>query len=76
MTDEVMRYLEKADHALVVAQDLMAQGHLPDAAAPCRFAPRLGSSTGVRFYLGVIKQDDVFSVVERGMNYAGIVADF
>ena len=31
MIDEIMRYLEKADHALIVAQDLMAQGHVPDA---------------------------------------------
>lgn len=28
MTDEIIRYLDKADHALVVAQDLMAQGHV------------------------------------------------
>jgi len=28
MTDEIMRYLDKADHALVVAQDLIAQGHV------------------------------------------------
>ena len=27
MTDEVMRYLDKADHALVVAQDLLEKGH-------------------------------------------------
>ena len=29
MTDEVLRYLNKADHALVVARDLMEQGHAP-----------------------------------------------
>ncbi len=33
MTDEVMRYLDKADHALVVAQDLLEKGHAPDAAS-------------------------------------------
>lgn len=38
MTDEIMRYLNKADHALVVAQDLMAQGHLPDAASKIYYA--------------------------------------
>lgn len=28
MTDEVARYLNKADHALVVAHDLVEQGHV------------------------------------------------
>lgn len=30
MIEEIMRYLDKADHALFVAQVLMAQGHVPD----------------------------------------------
>ena len=38
MTDEVMRYLEKADHALVVAQDLLEKGHAPDAASKIYYA--------------------------------------
>ena len=32
MNDEIRRYLDRADHALVVAVDLMEQGHAPDAA--------------------------------------------
>ena len=31
MTDEVRRYLDKADHALEVAEDLLKSGHAPDA---------------------------------------------
>lgn len=38
MNDEVRRYLDKADHALVVAEDLMAQGHAPDAASKIYYA--------------------------------------
>ena len=38
MTDESKRYLDKADHALVVAQDLMEQGHLPDADSKIYYA--------------------------------------
>ncbi len=38
MTDEVKRYLEKADHALIVAEDLMVQGHTPDAASKVYYA--------------------------------------
>lgn len=38
MSDEVKRYLDKADHALVVAEDLMAQGHAPDAASKIYYA--------------------------------------
>ncbi len=38
MTDEVLRYLNKADHALVVARDLMEQGHVPDAASKIYYA--------------------------------------
>lgn len=30
MTDEIRRSLDKADHALVVSEDLMEQGHIPD----------------------------------------------
>ena len=30
MTDEVRRYLHKADHALEVAEDLLKSGHAPD----------------------------------------------
>ena len=44
MTDESRRYLDKADHALIVAVDLMEQGHAPDAASkfttPCFTRPR------------------------------------
>jgi len=38
MTDEVARYLNKADHALMVAHDLMDQGHAPDAASKIYYA--------------------------------------
>src|SRR5664279_7007 len=38
MTDEVLRYLNKADHALLVACDLMEQGHAPDAASKIYYA--------------------------------------
>ena len=31
MTEEIRRYLEKADHALLVAADLLDDGHVPDA---------------------------------------------
>lgn len=33
MTDEIRRYLEKAEHALNVAEDLLRRGHAPDAAS-------------------------------------------
>ena len=38
MTDEIRRYLDKTDHALVVAVDLMEQGHAPDAASKIYYA--------------------------------------
>lgn len=43
MTDEVMLYLEKADHALVVAQDLLEKGHAPDAASKIYYAMFYGT---------------------------------
>ena len=33
MTDEIRRYLDKANHALIVAEDLIGQGHAPDSAS-------------------------------------------
>jgi hypothetical protein len=30
---ETRQYLQKSDHALVVAEELLAHGHLPDAAS-------------------------------------------
>jgi uncharacterized protein (UPF0332 family) len=38
MTDEVRRYLERADQAIIVAHDLMEQGHIPDAASKVYYA--------------------------------------
>jgi len=38
VTDEIRRYLDKADHALIVAVDLMEQGHAPDAASKIYYA--------------------------------------
>jgi uncharacterized protein (UPF0332 family) len=38
MTDEIRRYLDKADHALVVAEDMMEKGHAPDAASKIYYA--------------------------------------
>jgi uncharacterized protein (UPF0332 family) len=38
MIDEVRRYLEKAEHALIVAEDLMEHGHAPDSASKIYYA--------------------------------------
>jgi len=38
MTDEVRRYLRKAEHALKVAEDLLKDGHAPDAASKIYYA--------------------------------------
>jgi len=38
MTDEAGRYLEKAEHALKVAEDLLRDGHAPDAASKIYYA--------------------------------------
>jgi uncharacterized protein (UPF0332 family) len=33
VTEEVGKYLDKAEHALLVAEDLLRGGHAPDAAS-------------------------------------------
>ena len=38
MTDEVRRYLRKAEHALEVAEDLLKNGHVQDAASKTYYA--------------------------------------
>ncbi|GEM_PF-1977052 len=38
MTEEIRRYLDKADHALLVAADLLDDGHVPDAASKIYYA--------------------------------------
>ena len=38
MTDEVRRYLRKAEHALEVATDLLKSGYAPDAASKIYYA--------------------------------------
>jgi uncharacterized protein (UPF0332 family) len=38
MNDEVRKYLEKADHALMVAEELSRSGHAPDAASKTYYA--------------------------------------
>jgi uncharacterized protein (UPF0332 family) len=38
MMDEVRRYLHKAEHALEVAEDLLKDGHAPDAASKIYYA--------------------------------------
>ena len=38
MTDEVRKYLEKAEHALLVAEELRHGGHAPDAASKIYYA--------------------------------------
>jgi len=38
MTDEVTRYLRKAEHALEMAEDLLKSGHAPDAASKIYYA--------------------------------------
>jgi uncharacterized protein (UPF0332 family) len=38
MNEETRQYLQKADHALVVAEELLAHGHLPDAASKTYYA--------------------------------------
>ena len=44
MTDEAKRYLDKAEHALEVAEDLLKDGHAPDAASKIYYfaAPKGG----------------------------------
>ena len=38
MNEEIQRYLIKSDHALIVAEELLAAGHLPDAASKTYYA--------------------------------------
>lgn len=38
MNDEASRYLAKADHAMIVAEELLAGGHIPDAASKTYYA--------------------------------------
>jgi uncharacterized protein (UPF0332 family) len=38
VTDEIRKYLAKAEHALLVAEDLMRDGHAPDAASKIYYA--------------------------------------
>ena len=38
MTDEVRRYLRKAEHTLEVAEDLLKDGHAADAASKIYYA--------------------------------------
>ena len=38
MNEETRQYLIKADHALIVAEELLAHGHLPDAASKTYYA--------------------------------------
>jgi len=38
MTDEVRKYIEKAEHALKVAEDLLKDGYIPDAASKIYYA--------------------------------------
>ena len=69
MIDEVRRYLEKADHALQVAEELLERGHAPDAASKTCYAmfyaaKALLSSEGFE----VVKHSAVESAV--GYNFA------
>jgi len=38
MNEEIRKFLEKADHALVVADELLQHGHAPDAASKIYYA--------------------------------------
>jgi uncharacterized protein (UPF0332 family) len=38
MIEEVRKFVEKAEHALTVAEDLMQHGHSPDAASKIYYA--------------------------------------
>ncbi len=38
MKEETRRYLEKAERALLVAEDLLVHGHIPDAASKTYYA--------------------------------------
>ena len=38
MTEEAERYLQKAEHAIIVAEDLLNISHLPDAASKIYYA--------------------------------------
>jgi predicted nucleotidyltransferase len=45
MTDEVKRYLRKAEHALEVAEDLLKDGHVTDAASKTYYAMYYAAQT-------------------------------
>lgn len=38
MTEEIRKYLDKSEHALQVAEDLLHGGHVPDAASKIYYA--------------------------------------
>ena len=38
MNEEIRKFLEKADHALAVAEELLRHGHAPDAASKTYYA--------------------------------------
>ena len=44
MNEEIGKLVEKSEHALIVANELMQHGHAPDAAVrfttPCSMRPR------------------------------------
>ena len=46
MTEEVRRYLRKAEHALEVAEDLLKGGHAPDAASKIYYAMSITANDG------------------------------
>ena len=66
MTDEVKKYIEKAEHALVVAEELMKGGFAPDAASKIYYA---------MFYAtqALLKSEDIdvvkHSAVESAFGY-------
>lgn len=66
MTEEVARYLEKADHALRVAENLIKQGFAPDAASKIYYAMFYAAQALLKSHgIDVVKH----SAVESALGY-------
>ena len=66
MNEEIRKFLEKADHALIVAEDLMVRGHAPDAASKTYYAMFYAAQALLKSeQIEVVKH----SVVESALGY-------
>ena len=55
MTEEIRRYLDRADHALIVAEDLMERGHLESMYSPGSLTARRSvKKSGIRRVLTMV----------------------